>query len=205
MNKIKKYLAISGVLFLGLFVGFLGFIGDMKSANQINPESRGVADSPSNGKVIVVLTGGIGRIATGLTLLKKDPKNVMIISGVNENAGMNSIFANYDLGDLKGRIYLEKESKSTYQNAEEAIEMVETLSVLRGVSTESITLVTSPYHMYRASYTFNKIFPKEIQILHYPTENEVSFSSNWFKGMGVLSAFKEYIKMYVYYLKLSFR
>lgn len=205
MTKINKYLALFGGLFLLVFIGFFDFIDDMKSANLISPKAVKTLLLDANGAVIVVLTGGSGRIATGLTLLKKNPKNIMIISGVNENAGMSSIFANYDLGDLKGRIYLEKKSKSTFENAEEAVEMVETLSVLRGVKTESITLVTSPYHMYRASYTFNKIFPKNISVITYPTEERDSFQENWFSGMGVVSAFKEYVKMYVYYIKLFFR
>ncbi len=184
-----------------LFFGFVDFLGDMKSENMWSDAHRGT----NSGEIIVVLTGGNGRVASGLELLKASADSVMIISGVNENAGMSSIFANYDLGHLKGRIFLEKQSKSTYGNAEEVSDMIETLSVLGGIEVDSITLVTSPYHMYRASYTFRNVFPDHIKINNHPTVRRDVFLEDWHRRGGFVSALKEYLKSYIYYVRLSFR
>lgn len=192
----KCILGVFITVFL-LLSGFIIFLEDMKSEDMWTKEI-------ASNEVIVVLTGGSGRVSKGLELLKTNEGSIMIISGVNRDAGMSSIFANYNLGDLKGRIFLEKESKSTYENAIEVSDMIETFSVLRERKVEYITLVTSPYHMYRASYTFRTLFSSNIEINKHPTVGRGEFIEDWHRGGGLFSAFKEYLKMYVYYVRCFF-
>lgn len=203
----KCFLGLFGLILLVL-IGFVDFVREMKSPYMWSRDSleriKG-NEKIASGEIIVVLTGGNGRVATGLELLKDSNGSVLIISGVNENAGMSSIFANYNLGDLKGRIFLEKQSTSTYENAIEVSDMIDTLSVLRGGEISSLTLVTSPYHMYRASYTFKNILPPDMKIVSNPTVDREDFLTNWYSDGGFVSGFKEYIKTYFYYVKLYFK
>jgi uncharacterized SAM-binding protein YcdF (DUF218 family) len=145
---------------------------------------------------IVVLTGGTGRADLGLDLLREGLAEVLVLSGVNRDADADAIFLT-DLTEFdRLSVILEKESKSTFENA------LEVRRILSEKRLRSILLITSFYHMKRAQYIFERIIPPDIDIALYPVPDP-DFKRNWWKGKGFFTAFMEFLKYRWYYLKFS--
>ncbi|MCB0368554.1 MAG: YdcF family protein [Bdellovibrionales bacterium] len=108
----------------------------------------------------IVLTGGQGRIREGIDLLANKLIKKLIISGVNPNSQFKQIFPMWiyypEINDSD--VILEKRSETTYGNAVQSLPLVELLRC------NDVILITSQIHMYRAQRTFQKIYPKEIEI-----------------------------------------
>lgn len=173
-------------LFASTLYLFLGFVEELK---RFHPEEKRV-------DAIVVLTGGTGRADLGLELLRKGHGGVLVISGVNRDADVDSIFPS-GLTELERvGIILEKDSKSTFENAVEARRLI-TDRKLR-----SMLLVTSPYHMKRARYIFERIMPPAVEMAVYPVPSP-GFKENWWRGGGLVAALVEFAKYNWYYLKFS--
>lgn len=106
--------------------------------------------------LIVVLTGGKGRIEHGLNLLKNEKAKFLIISGVFEE---EKIIEKYNLNNIKNSkrccIFFEDKSRNTIENAREVKEWLRR----EKININSIQLVTSYYHMPRGVVIFKKVFP----------------------------------------------
>lgn len=113
----------------------------------------------------VVLTGGRYRIQEGIDLLNQKRVKKLIISGVHPDASLKEIFPQWNhYGSMKETdVILEKQSKTTYGNAQQSLQLVEALQC------RDIILVTSRLHMYRSLNTFKSVFPVSIGM----TENSV--------------------------------
>jgi uncharacterized SAM-binding protein YcdF (DUF218 family) len=146
---------------------------------------------------IVVLTGGTGRADLGLKLLRQGFGGVLVLSGVNKDADVDSIFLTSFTEFDRLSVILEKRSKSTFGNA------IEVRGILSERELRSMLLITSMYHMKRAQYIFERIMPADIEMALYPVPNP-GFNRNWWKGKGFISAFTEFAKYYWYYLRFSF-
>jgi len=132
---------------------------------------------------IVVLTGGRGRTDEGLALLRKGVGEVLILSGVNADSGVDAIFLKRLSASERAKIILEKRSKSTYGNA------VEVRRIMTEKGLKSIALVTSDYHMKRAYYIFTKIMPPAVNITaKYPAPvyNETQARKSEFSWLDAL-------------------
>ncbi len=110
----------------------------------------------------IVLTGEKSRLGEGFDLLYRSQVKKLIISGVNPTSHLEEIFPNVVFyGKIEPEnIILEKNSKTTYGNAQQTLPIVETLKC------HDIILVTSRLHMYRSLKTFKAAYPSEITI--YP-------------------------------------
>lgn len=143
---------------------------------------------------IVVLTGGLGRIDQGFNLLANGRAGRLIIAGVDKDANLESIFfKKADKLDTK-KIILEKGSTSTYENALEVKKIVEAMNI------KSIILLTSYYHMKRASYIFNRMLPSRVKIHLYPISTQNFDEKAWWKGEGPVLLAGEFLKLYWYRL-----
>ncbi len=143
--------------------------------------------------VIVVLTGGAGRIEKGLELMRKGTGKILILSGVNEASDMDAIFFNQPLTDReKKTILLEKISRSTYENA------VEVGKLMEGLGMDSMMLITSTYHMKRAMYIFRDVIPDYIRIEPCSVSTPNFDETRWWRGSGPVLCIKEFIKYYWY-------
>lgn len=160
------------------------------STREYRPAGQG-ADA------IVVLTGGRGRTDEGLALLRKGASRLLILSGVHQDADLDSIFLNRVNKIEREKILLEKNSRSTYENAIEVRKLVSE----RGVA--SIVLITSGYHMKRAHYTFRKVLPPDIRIDSYSVSTPNFDGSRWWEGgsLGLLAL--EFVKYYWYVARFS--
>lgn len=110
----------------------------------------------------IVLTGERNRLDEGLDLLYQNKVKKLIISGVNPNSHLEEIFPHLVFyGELqKEDIILEKNSKTTYGNAQQTLPLVEALKC------QDLILITSRLHMHRSLKTFQAAFPPNITI--YP-------------------------------------
>lgn len=164
---------------------FSGFIGDVREIDAI--EARGKADA------IVVLTGGLGRTEAGLNLLSSGTAGVMILSGVHEDAELDSIFFNKKLNENdRLKIILEKRSRSTIENA------IEVRRIFEEKGFRSMVLITSGYHMKRALYIFRKVMPEDYAIMPYSVDSPNFDATRWWgsTSLGLLTV--EFLKFYWY-------
>jgi len=145
---------------------------------------------------IVVLTGGRGRVDKGFELFAGGKAWYLILAGAAKDATLESIFFQKDLVPGKANIILEKGSTSTYENAVEIKKIIETKGI------KSIILITSFYHMKRASYTFSRILPGEIRLYLYPVATPNFDEKMWWRGRGPVLLAGEFFKFYWYRLQL---
>ncbi|MBI5047581.1 MAG: YdcF family protein [Deltaproteobacteria bacterium] len=148
---------------------------------------------------IVVLTGGRGRLDNGLELFQEGMAAYLIIAGVDKDASFESIFFKRAGHPSKRQIWLdtkrvilEKNSTSTYENAEEIKKIIEIMNI------KSIILITSFYHMKRASYIFRRILPAEVDIHLYPISTPNFDERRWWRGRGPILLAVEFLKFYWY-------
>lgn len=145
---------------------------------------------------IVVLTGGLGRVDKGFELFADGKAKYLILAGVAKDATLESIFFQRDLVKGKLNIILEKGSTSTYENAVEIKKIIETKNI------RSIILITSFYHMKRASYIFSRLLPGEIRLNIYPVATPNFDEKMWWRGSGPVLLAGEFFKFYWYRLQL---
>ncbi len=156
------------------------------------------AASDRGADAIVVLTGGTGRLDEGLTLLRKGLGGVLILSGVDGSADIDSIFHGKGVSSAeRARIVLDKASGNTYSNAVEARMFMEA----NGLT--SMTLITSTYHMKRALLIFRRLMPSGVRIEAQAVESPNFDRERWWEGRGLAIAWSEFLKYYWYYLRFS--
>jgi uncharacterized SAM-binding protein YcdF (DUF218 family) len=160
-------------------------------------EAEGYGAVAKGPDAIVVLTGGKGRVEQGLEFLREGVSPTLILSGVNEAADLDSIFAGGLDGVDRDRIILEKQSKSTYENALQ----VKRLVIDRGYS--SVLLITSSYHMKRAFFIFNRVMPEGVLIMPYRVSSPNFNEERWWdwKGLSILTP--EFIKYSWYEIRFG--
>lgn len=140
---------------------------------------------------IVVLTGGRGRAEEGLALLRKGASDLLILSGVHEDADLDSIFLGRVAEEERGSIILDKKSGSTYENA------LEVRRILTEKELDSMMLLTSVYHMKRAYYIFRRVTPNEISIIPYGIASPNYDELRWWSGDSLLILLSEFVKYYL--------
>lgn len=141
---------------------------------------------------VVVLTGGRNRAEEGLRLLKNGSARILILSGVNRDADLDSIFLNSLSNAERGNIILDKASTSTYRNA------VEVRGIMRRMRLNSMLLLTSGYHMARAEYIFRKLMPADIKILPCTVATPNFDMERWWAGGSLVILFAEFVKYYLF-------
>jgi len=171
---------------LALFwvLGLFGFAGVIQSITPDNDTQRTDA--------IVVLTGGTGRLETGLDLLAGDMAGQMLISGVYSGVELDDLLAMWH-GDAHERdlsccITLDYTADDTLGNAKE------TAKWLRESDYSSIRLVTANYHMPRAALLFDNQMP-DINIIQHPIRpNGIDLKKWWSSTDGRRLVINEYNK-----------
>lgn len=180
--KISLNIFLATVLFW--LIGFLVFIHEAYSYKLNLKETE----------AIVILTGGRGRLNTGLDLLKQDKSESLFISGVNKDVSLEEINKDVDLSDHITLGYL---AESTLENAKE------TAIWVRENGFESLRLVTSFYHMPRSLMEFKFILP-EVKIIPHAVFSERFKERNWWQDRDILHLLmSEYNKYVLMSLRIS--
>lgn len=151
--------------------------------------------------VIVVLTGGKGRIRKALELYQRGFGKVLYISGTDRQVQMREILRELKwAGSIdESHIILENISTNTLENAAQVNRFVTDQGLKR------ILLVTSIYHVRRAHYIFRKVLPRDVQIDVSWFEHEPFETKNWYTHwLGIWVTMGEFFKFFYAYLNLAF-
>ena len=139
--------------------------------------------------LIVVLTGGKGRIEKGIELLNEGNGKFLLISGVFQKEKIQNKYLFKDNINLKECcIFFEEKAKNTFQNASEVSNWLKE----RRVEIDSIQLITSYYHIPRSLIIFKKFFPDK-KLITVPV-CQFSFSKEFFFHIRLI--FSEYFKIF---------
>lgn len=156
--------------------------------------------------VIIVLSGEQGeRVETGVKLYKRGfaPRLLMTGGPVEWNvpAADIMVWQAESLGVLPENIILERRASSTYENA------VYSLDILKEKGWRSAIVVTSPYHLRRTRFIFEKVFARtNIRLSFYGAENPWLVPEKWWhQDRGIEVVGMEYFKLVWYFMRYGFR
>ncbi len=158
--------------------------------------------NPPRADVIICLTGDSKRIPESFQLLDTRKAEKLFLSGVNKEVSLDDILQILTMNipeDMLKNIVIDKSSINTYDNAKQS------LLYLQNEGYHSIILLTSNYHMVRALYMFQKVFPKNITIYPYPINAPDVQLELWWEDANsrkiILSEFIKY-SWYKFWLEL---
>ncbi len=160
----------AGVLLGGLVAGFLVFVAGL-------PDQ--VAEPARRTDAIVVLTGGSGRVSTGLRLLERGRADKLFVSGVYKGVDVSELLRVSQQAPrwLTCCVKLGYEAETTYGNA------VESAAWVRGNNFGSVRLVTAAYHMPRSLLEFRRRMP-EVTIVPHPVFPDHVKQDDWWRWPG---------------------
>ncbi|MBL6928575.1 MAG: YdcF family protein [Rhodospirillales bacterium] len=144
-------------------------------ANQI-PDT--VADPLTPTDAIVVLTGGQGRLETGLNLLSSDKAGKLFVSGVYRGIDVKTLLRmfRHTGADMEERVRI-GDATNTAGNA------AETSDWIRRHDIRSIRLVTASYHMPRSLLEFRHAM-SDIAIIPHPVFSDNVKQKKWWAWRG---------------------
>lgn len=146
---------------------------------------------PQKANAVVVFAGGVGesgkagqgyeeRVEHAVQLYKQDyAKNLIFSSGqkhVFKESEVMKILA-VSLGVPQDSIILEENARNTYEN------ITFTKEILNKKGWNKILLVSSPYHMRRASLVYNKV-AKGIKVIYTPVSNSFFYTPEFYHVGG---------------------
>ena len=174
-------------LILVLIVYFYSFLKYLSNINdQLLPKS--------NMSNIVVITGGIGRIKTGIDLLSNSDNTRLLISGVGTGVTRADLLsANFSL--YSKRVDLGYFADSTLGNA------LETKDWVKRNNFDNILLVTDNWHVPRAKLLFEAAMPG-VKISVYPVlQYKEGTSKNLYLPKNILFLLKEHLKYLISHIQ----
>ena len=129
---------------------------------------------------IVVLTGGVGRVDAGLSLLERGAARKLFVSGVYRGVDVQALLkaASRSPKDVECCITLGYAADSTRGNAEETAEW------LRKEGFTSVRIVTASYHMPRGLYEFRRVLPDDVTIVPHPVFPAGFYANDWWRWHG---------------------
>ncbi len=136
----------------------LGWIGGFLWFAIALPQPAGGAKTDA----VVVLTGGVGRIARGLEVLRSGWSRRMFVSGVDREVRPREFEAEYDVSRelMECCVTLGFASVDTRSNASEVAGWIEQNRL------RSIRLVTTDWHMRRAAMELGQALPGDVTIVY---------------------------------------
>jgi uncharacterized SAM-binding protein YcdF (DUF218 family) len=122
---------------------------------------------------VIVLTGGDGRVARGLTVLGKGWARRLLVSGVDREVKPQEFVAAYKIAPAQMAccITLGFESVDTRSNAREAARWIAANKL------HSVRLVTTDSHMRRAAYELDLMKPKGVTVIRDAVASQPSLET----------------------------
>ena len=175
MKRIIAFI-ISGLFLISIVwgAGLLWFV-------SIIPNK--VDDPITHSDAIVVLTGGSGRLVTGITLLEKNMAEKLLISGVGEHATIKHLKSLSKEVDPKQVKPLEKRITLGYLATDTESNATETSIWMEFEHYHSLRLVTANYHIPRSIMQFHAAMPG-ITIIPHPVFPSNFKIHEWWKSPG---------------------
>ncbi|MDD2900558.1 MAG: YdcF family protein [Desulfuromonadaceae bacterium] len=178
MNIVKAFLTLSIVGLVVIVVLFIDFTYKTFSYRQ----------SMLKADAIVVLTGGKGRVEEGVHLFRESRAKFLFLVGVDPSVKKSDLYRQKPGDPSDDNVILEKSSRNTLENSIFGRDLI----VRSGV--HSILLITSRYHLKRASILFHNSLPKDVTIIPYPVDSINLRESWWIHGGSFQLLFREFYK-----------
>jgi uncharacterized SAM-binding protein YcdF (DUF218 family) len=187
MNIIKSFITLLVIALVVIAILFIDFT--YKTFSYRPREAK--ADA------IVVLAGGKGRVEEGVRLYRGGKAKWLFLIGVGPSV-RRSDFYRPQQGDPSAEgIVLEKASRNTLENA------IYGRDVIKDKEVSSIVLITSRYHMKRASILLRNALPKDVAIYPYPVDSK-NLKEAWWNHIGsfqlLFSEFYKYCMFRAFFL-----
>jgi len=176
LSSAKMLLRFGGAIVLMFAVGFVWFVG----------AAQREADAPLHTEGLVVLTGGAGRVETGLHLLAAGRADQLLVSGVAHSADLPSLarLAGVDPAPFATRVTLGHAASTTRGNAAEAATWARVHDI------HTMIVITGYYHMPRALAELSRECP-DVTLFRLPVFPPAMRHWNM---MGLRLLMEEYVK-----------
>ena len=192
MSAVRRRSGIlSWIRFLGLLliVPVVSYLGGLVWFAESIP--REATDDGTATDAIVVLTGGVARVRTGLELLAQGRGRKLFVSGVYRGVDVQELLRAQKQAPeaLECCIVLGYSAETTEGNA------AETKLWIEAQRYRSLRLVTASYHMPRSLLEFRRALP-DLRIVAHPVVPEAFRREAWWAWPGTLHlVVSEYHKM----------
>ncbi len=187
MSVLKGFLSLLIILLLVTAVLFVDFVYKTFSLRQKDVKTD----------AIVVLAGGRGRVEEGTRLYHENRGQWLLLIGVDPSVRKGDLYRERKGERDSEAVILEKVSRNTLENALYARNLI----VQRNI--RSITLITSRYHMKRATLIFRNALPPEIAIYPHPVDSR-NLQETWWSHSGsfrlLFSEFYKYCMFRFFFL-----
>lgn len=178
MKILKAFLSLLVIALLVITALFVDFAYKTFSAQ---PRSVQV-------DAIVVLAGGKGRIEEGVRLFRKHRARWLFLVGVDPAVRKAELYRQGPGDPPPSMVVLEKTSRNTLENAMYGRDLLQEKGV------RSILLITSRYHLKRATILFRNALPPEVAIYPHPVDSS-NIRQNWWYHVGTFRLlFSEFYK-----------
>ncbi|MBT1071078.1 YdcF family protein [Pelotalea chapellei] len=137
---------------------------------------------------IVVLAGGKGRVEEGVRLYREGKAAWLFLIGVDPSVRRSDLYRPRQGDPSSEGVILEKNSRNTLENA------IYGRDVIVQKNIRSIKLITSRYHMKRASILLRNALPKDIAIYPHPVDTKNLKETWWNHGGSFSLLFSEFYK-----------
>ena len=126
---------------------------------------------------IVVLAGGKGRVEEGVRLYREGKGQWLFFVGVDPSVRRTDLYHPRSGDPPAAGVILEKSSRNTLENA------IYGRDVIMEKDVRSIVLITSRYHLKRASILLRNALPKDVAIYPYPVDSK-NLKEDWWSHRG---------------------
>jgi uncharacterized SAM-binding protein YcdF (DUF218 family) len=150
-----------------------------------------VNEVPKKADIIIVLSGGRGRLEYGIRLYQSGYANKMLFTGGSAHAlRRKAIF----LGVAPKNVLIEDKSNTTFGNAKNSLKIMQTQGF------KSAIVVTSSYHTRRASVIFGQLF-RGLDLTVCSVPYNLLIQDNWWKNSYTATiVISEYMNIVWHYL-----
>jgi uncharacterized SAM-binding protein YcdF (DUF218 family) len=187
MNIVKAFLTVCIIGLVVITVLFIDFSYKTFSYRQ----------NTLKADAIVVLTGGKGRVEEGIRLFREARAEYLFFVGVDPSVRKSDLYRPRPGDPSAENVILEKSSRNTLENSIFGRDVI----VRSGV--HSVLLITSRYHLKRASILFRHSLPKDITIIPYPVDS-VNLKESWWRHGGsfhlLFGEFYKYCMLRMFFL-----
>ncbi len=187
MNIIKAFITLLCLALVLISMLFIDFTYKTFSYRQRDVK----ADA------IVVLAGGKGRVDEGVRLYREGKGQWLFFIGVDPAVRRSDLYHPRPGDPSANGVILERASRNTLENA------IFGRDVIMSKEVRSIVLITSRYHMKRASILLRNALPKDIAIYPYPVDSK-NLKEDWWSHQGsfqlLFGEFYKYCMFRVFFL-----
>lgn len=178
MNLIKAFFSLLIITAIVIGVLFVDFSYKTFSYRQTSVKTD----------AIVVLTGGKGRVSEGVRLYREGIAPYLIIVGADPTVRIRDIYEPVKGDPSANGVILEKNSRNTLENAIYGKEMITRHKI------KSILLITSRYHLKRATILMRNALPQKCAIYPYPIDSSNLKETWWNHSLSFSLLFSEFYK-----------